>query len=135
MIFKSKKSIQIRFNDLDPLGHVNNGVIYSYYDKGRLHYFYQVDENFQWQNIDKVLVRTECDFFESILFNDDISVETKVVEIGNKSMKMMQRIVDNKTGKVKSKCFSVLSGFDRQNNTSQKISDDFRQKVADFEDG
>ncbi|MDR2407670.1 MAG: acyl-CoA thioesterase [Bacteroidales bacterium] len=119
--------------DLDPLGHVNNGVIYSYYDMGRLHYLNQIEENTQWENIDKVIVHTECDFMESIFFTDDIYVETKITETGRKSIKMMQRIVDNNTGKIKSTCYSVLSGYDRQTNTSKEISETFKEKVKLFE--
>jgi len=133
VIFKSKKSIQIRMTDLDPFGHVNNGVIYSYYDIGRLHYFSQINENIQWESLDKVIVRTECDFMDSILFTDDISVETKVIEIGKRSLKMMQHIIDNHTGKIKGACLSVLSGYDKQNNTSKEISEEFRKKIAAFE--
>ena len=133
MTFKSKKSIQIRMTDVDPLGHVNNGVFYSYYDIGRLHYLSEINENTHWETIDKVIVRTECDFMESVLYTDEISVETKVVDIGNKSVKMMQRIVDNRTGKIKSTCLSILSGYDKQNNTSKAISDEFRKKVTAFE--
>ncbi|MDR0606440.1 MAG: acyl-CoA thioesterase [Bacteroidales bacterium] len=133
VIFKSKTNIQIRMTDLDPLGHVNNGVIYSYYDIGRLHYLNQIEENTQWENIDKVVVHTECDFMESIFFSDDISVETKITEIGCKSIKMMQRIVDNNTGKIKSTCYSVLSGYDKQTNTSKEISETFKEKVKLFE--
>ena len=133
MIFKSKIPIQIRMTDIDPLGHVNNGVFFSYYDVGRLHYLSQINENIHWETIDKVIVRIECDFMESILFSDDIYVETKVVEIGNKSVKMMQRIVDNRTEKIKSTCLSILSGYDKQNNVSKEISEEFREKVATFE--
>ena len=135
MIFKSNKSIQIRMTDVDPLGHVNNGVFYSYYDIGRLHYLSQIGEDIHWEAIDKVVVRTECDFMDAILFTDDISVETKVIEIGNKSVKMMQRIVDNHTGKIKSACLSILSGYDRQKNAAKEISEEFRKKVADYENG
>ena len=133
MIFKSKKSIQIRITDVDALGHVNNSVIFSYYDVGRLHYLTEITKNVQLEKIDIVIVRTECDFMDSIRYTDDIIVETKVIEIGNKSVKMMQRIVDNNTGKIKSTCLSILSGYDRKNNTSKEISDDFRKKVDDFE--
>ena len=133
MRFKSKKNIQIRMTDLDPFGHVNNGVIYSYYDVGRLHYMSCIEKNLQWENIDKVVVRTECDFLDSILFTDDISVETRVFEIGNKSIKMMQRIVDNRTGKVKSGCISILSGYDKENNTSKEISKEVKEKIVAFE--
>jgi acyl-CoA thioester hydrolase len=119
--------------DLDPFGHVNNGVIYSYYDVGRLHYLQQLEEEVQWEKMDKVIVHTECDFMESILFGDDISVETKIIEIGNKSIKMMQRIVDNNTGKIKSTSISVLSGYDRQKNTSKEISEELKKRITAFE--
>ena len=133
MTFKSKIPIQIRMTDLDPIGHVNNGIIGAYYDTGRLHYLSQINDDIRWDTIDKVLVHTEFDFMENIYFDDDISVETKVTEIGNKSVKMMQRIVDNRNGNIKGTCLSILSGYDRQNNTSKRISDEFRQKVAEFE--
>ena len=133
LTFKSKVDIQIRMTDLDPLGHVNNGVFYSYYDIGRLHYLNQLKEETRWETIDKIVVHTECDFMESVIFQDDISVETKVIEIGNKSIKMLQRIVDNNTGRVKSSCLSVMSGYDKQNNTSKVISEEFKRKVESFE--
>ena len=133
MTFKSKIKIQIRMTDIDPLGHVNNSVFYSYYDVGRLHYFAQINEDISWEAIEKVIVRTECDFIDAIIFTDDISVETKVTEIGNKSVKMMQRIIDNRTGKIKSTCLSILSGYDKQTNSSKAISKEFRENVAAFE--
>ena len=119
--------------DLDPFGHVNNGVIYSYYDIGRLHYLSLIEENSQWELMDKVIVRTECDFMDSILFTDDICVETKVIELGNKSVKMMQQIIDNHTKKIKSTCLSILCGYDRQNNTSKELSQEFKEKINVFE--
>jgi len=131
--FKNKINIQIRMTDLDPFGHVNNGVIYSYYDIGRISYLNQLQEETDWKKMDKVVVHTECDFMESILIEDDIRVETKIVGIGNKSIKMLQRIMDNRTGNVKSTCFSVMSGYDRQTDSSKAISPAFKEKVEQYE--
>ena len=132
--FKSKLPIQIRMTDLDPFGHVNNGVLFSYYDIGRFDYLSQIKEDIRWEVLDKVIVRTECDFKEPILFEDDISVETKVIEMGNRSVKMMQRIIDNQTGHIKSTCIAILCGYDRLNNTSKEISQDFKDRVLAFEE-
>ncbi|MDR2907515.1 MAG: acyl-CoA thioesterase [Bacteroidales bacterium] len=120
-------------SDLDALGHVNNGVIYSYYDTGRLHYFRQLGESVCWETFDKVVVHTECDFKEPILFQDEIRVETEIIEFGNKSFKMMQQIVDNHTGNVKGTCLSVLSGYDRETHTSKLISNEFKEKAESFQ--
>ena len=131
--FKNKTTIQIRMTDLDPFGHVNNGVIYSYYDIGRIKYLKDLQEETSWEKMDKVIVHTACDFMESILFVDDIRVESKITGIGNKSIKLLQRIVDNKTGNVKSTCFSVMSGYDRETNSSKIISSAFKEKVEKYE--
>jgi acyl-CoA thioester hydrolase len=133
ILFKNKTNIQIRMTDLDPFGHVNNGVIYSYYDMGRINYLKDLHEETDWEKMDKVIVHTECDFMESILFDDDIRIESKVISIGNKSIKLLQRIVDSKTGNIKSTCFSVMSGFDRKTNSSKVISSTFKEKVAKYE--
>ncbi len=133
ILFKNKTKIQIRMTDLDPFGHVNNGVIYSYYDMGRINYLKDLQEETDWKKMDKVIVHTECNFMESILFGDDIQVESKVISIGNKSIKLLQHIVDNKTGNIKSTCFSVMSGYDRETNTSKVISLTFKEKVEQYE--
>lgn len=132
--YRSRIPIQVRMTDLDALGHVNNGVIYSYYDTGRLHYFAQIGEDTSWDTFDKVLVRTECDFRRSILYGDEIYVDTAVIGIGDRSVRMMQRIIDS-GGMVRSTCLSILSGYDRQMNASKKIPADFRVRVNDFENG
>ncbi|MDR1878542.1 MAG: acyl-CoA thioesterase [Bacteroidales bacterium] len=133
LIYRHKTPVQIRMTDLDPFGHVNNGVIYAYYDVGRLHYLGHLNDPIQWEKMDKVLVHTSCDFREAILFEDKISVETKITAIGNKSITMMQRIVDDNTGKIKSVCLSILSGYDRTTNTSKPITSAFKEKAEMFE--
>ena len=34
--------IQIRFNDIDGMGHVNNAIYHEYFDTARLEYFHRV---------------------------------------------------------------------------------------------
>lgn len=133
ILFKNKIHIQIRMTDLDPFGHVNNGVIYSYYDMGRINYLKDLQEETNWEKMDKVIVHTACDFMESILFQDDIRVESKVIGIGNKSIKLLQRIIDNKTDNIKSTCFSIMSGYDKGTNSSKIISSIFKEKVEKYE--
>jgi acyl-CoA thioester hydrolase len=80
-----------------------------------------------------VIARIEVDFKEAIYYEDDISVESKMFEMGNKSFKMVQRIIDNKTGNIKSSCLCILCGYDRKNNTSKEIPQDFKDRVEAFE--
>ncbi|MDR1792761.1 MAG: acyl-CoA thioesterase [Bacteroidales bacterium] len=131
--FQCRLSIQIRMTDIDPLNHVNNGIFASYYDLGRLNYFQTLGSSFALSDIDLVLVHTEFDFMESVRFEDKIAVESKITHLGKKSVQMWQRIIDLTTMNVKSTCFSVLSGYDKVNNTSKEISAQFVELVKKFE--
>lgn len=134
-VFKHHYPVQVRMTDLDPVGHVNNGTQLSYYDLGRLNYLETLqNKRIDWNEIDMVIVHIACDFAKSIYFYDKIVVETKVLEIGNKSVKMLQRIVNAETNEVKSTCYSVMAGYDKENNSSKPISETFKQQVFLFEE-
>lgn len=135
-VFKHHYPVQVRMTDLDPVGHVNNGTQLSYYDLGRLNYLETLqNKKIDWNEIDMVIVHIACDFVDSIYFYDKIVVETKVLEIGNKSVKMLQRIVNSETNEIKSTCYSVMAGYDKENNSSKQISKAFKQQVCLFEEG
>ncbi|MDD4848845.1 MAG: thioesterase family protein [Bacteroidales bacterium] len=131
--FHHKTEIQMRMSDLDAIGHVNNGVQYIYFDIGRVEYLRNINENtVNWKDPELVIVHTECDFKHSILFTDHIFVETKTIEIGKKSVKMLQQIIDQ-NGIIKSTCYSVLSGFDIALNCSKEITPEVKEKIFLFE--
>lgn len=132
--YKHSIPIQIRFSDIDALSHVNNSFHSQYYDLGRIHYFEEVmKEKINWTEIVVVIVHIEIDFISPILQADNIDVETKLFSFGEKSMKMHQQLIDNKTGIIKSKCTTILSGFNSRTNTSVKIPEDFKTKFLEFE--
>lgn len=132
--YKHSTPIQIRFSDVDALGHVNNSFHAQYYDIGRINYFEEVmGRKIDWSEIVVVIVHIEIDFISPIIQGDDIYVETKLISFGNKSMKMNQRLIQKSTQIVKSNCKTVLSGFDRINNTSIKIPEDFKAKFLEYE--
>ncbi len=133
-IFNHQFPIQVRMTDLDPLGHVNNGVQLSYYDLGRLNYLETLQhKKINWIELDLVIVHVSCDFVHSIYLDDTITVETKVIALGEKSVKLMQRIIHTETKEIKSTCYCVLAGYDKANNCSKSISDIFKKFVEDFE--
>ena len=120
--------IQVRMSDLDPFVHANNGAQCNYFDFGRSAYFEEVfHQPINWLEMDMVLVHVEMDFREGIEFHDRIVCETRVLSIGNKSVKMMQQLRDTRTGKVKT------TGFDRITHQSIPIRDEYRKMFTEFE--
>ena len=44
IIFKHTVPLQLRFNDIDALGHVNNSVYFTFYDLGKARYFEEIKQ-------------------------------------------------------------------------------------------
>ena len=132
--FRVSVPVQVRMSDLDPFVHVNNGNQCHYFDLGRSFYLEKVLQNqVDWKTIDLVLAHIELDFAAPVEFHDQIVCETKIVEIGNKSLKMVQQLRDTKTNTVKTVCRSVLSGFDRQTHQSIPIQENYKRLIREFE--
>lgn len=132
--FNHCEKIQMRFNDIDVLGHVNNAVQITYFDFGKVRYFETLKKQIiDWSGSDLVMVHFEVDFMEPIFRENSIVVKTKVYEIGNKSLKLVQIIQDQKTGHIKSVCKSVMCGFDTKTNQGLVISDEWRELIQRFE--
>jgi acyl-CoA thioester hydrolase len=103
--------IQMRFNDIDGFGHVNNSVYNQYLDCGRLDYLNQIPGiNFLSGTDRLVLVRIETDFLKPTFLGDDLAVHTQIDKIGEKSITMNQFIVGVRN-ELKVKSRSILSTF------------------------
>ncbi len=132
--FKHEEKIQIRFNDIDVLGHVNNAVQLNYYDYGKMKYFETMKQGLiNWHEAELVIVNLNINFFVPIFMGDDIRVRTKIYEIGRKSVKLIQVLYDEKTKQIKSMCDAVMCGFDVHTNASTLISEEWRRLITGFE--
>ncbi len=122
--------IQVRMSDLDPFNHVNNGAQCHYFDMGRSRFFeYAFQTEIDWLSFKYVLVHVELDFKAPIHFHDDLACESEVTEVGNSSFKMVQRLVDHRTGEVKTICHCAVVYFDRDANKSERIPDTDREML------
>ena len=133
MEFKHSVPVQLRFNDADALGHVNNSVYFTFYDLGKTEYFKAVRGGEILKEIDIVVAHAEVDFIAPVFLNDQIEVQTTVSEIGNKSFELIQRIVDTKNNITKCFCKTIMFVFDVITNTSIQFSDEWREAISAFE--
>ncbi len=89
--FKSKTLIQIRFKDIDKLGHVNNANHISYFESARLDYFNELTSNnlkIDWENEGIILAKIEMEYKQPIFLEDKVFVYTWVSHVGSKSFEM-----------------------------------------------
>jgi len=125
-------NIQIRFADVDSLGHVNNVNLQHYFDQGKVDYMHHVVGLVGiWRKEGIVQARTETDYFAQVFMEDHIRVRTGVSRIGNKSFTFYQQIYDADSGEVKATSVSVNVAFDLVNRHSIVIPDNWRKAITD----
>ena len=78
--------IQIRFSDIDVMGHVNNATYLSYFEYTRMYYFEKLlGLEWNWNEHGILLVRNEVEYLKPIFLNDQPIIEMFIGQIGNKS--------------------------------------------------
>ena len=98
---KHKIQIQIRFKDVDKLGHVNNANHITYFELARVDYFNALIGHYikiDWQKESLILAKMEMEYKQPILLEDKVFVYTWVSSIGTKSFNMECSIVKEVNG-------------------------------------
>lgn len=132
--FNHFQDIQIRFNDIDILGHVNNSIYQNYFDLARTGYFNNIfKKKVDWKNNNLVLAKITIEYFAPVFMEESIAVFSKVYEFGNKSLKMQQELVNIKTLEVKARNDAVLVAFNYQLNQSIEMPADWKENIVSFE--
>ena len=132
--FHHKLPIQLRFNDVDRYGHVNNNAYFAYYDLGKDAYLRQVlGEDFRHEDVVPVIANIDADFISPVFFGDKIEVETAISHIGQKSFTLSQQAVKAGTGEVVCRCNTVMVCFSLKRQCSADMPDKFRESIIDFE--
>ncbi|MUV57518.1 acyl-CoA thioester hydrolase [Halogeometricum rufum] len=122
--------LQVRFRDLDPLGHVNNAVYASYCEQARIDFF-QDALGIDSGEVNTVLAHSEIDYRTSIDDLGDVTVGVAVVDVGNTSFEMEYELVFE--GDVAATASSVQVVVDPETNQPAPVPDDARAEFAKFE--
>lgn len=125
--FDHSVDLQIRFNDIDILGHLNNTVYFSFYDTGKAYFFeHMLGGDIEWRKVETVIANVDCAYVAPIYFGDQIAVYTRCMYISEKSFRLQQVIVEKRTGELKSACETVMVSYDPEARQSVPLSDRYR---------
>ena len=84
--------IEVRFSDLDPMGHVNNAVVVSFMEQARYQWWRTFLGGRSFQEEGFLIARAEVDYRRPILLGDDVRVELHCSRVGNSSFDLTYRI-------------------------------------------
>jgi acyl-CoA thioester hydrolase len=121
--------IQVRYADLDTMGHVNNTVYLSYFENARVHYFNELlGKDWDWSKHGVLVAKNEVNYFKPILLNDVPEIEILLESIGSKSITLAYEVKVN--GEITTTGKSVLVCFDIKNQVSTAVSEDWKTALS-----
>lgn len=126
--------LQLRFNDIDMVGHLNNSIYISFLDLGKVHYFKAVMGSLvDWHHIPVVVVNININFYSPSYLEEELEVVTAVYAISERSLKMEQRVINRHTGDIKCVAYTVMAGFDPATATGAPIDPKWAAAIKEFE--
>lgn len=132
--FRHHVDLQLRFNDVDMFGHVNNSIYLQFFDLGKLRYFNTaLGQDFMKSGLQVVIANIDCNFYAPTFLHEKIEVLTAMKHIGEKSLTLEQRIVNKDTGDVKCIATTIMAGFDPKTMKSAVIPDEPRRLFEEYE--
>lgn len=119
--------IQVRFNDFDMFGHLNNNAYLEYCDLAKADYFAALlGGPVSPERLSMVVAGIEATFYEPTLPGEPLRVDTRLKHLGESSMTLEQGVVNPSTGALKAKARTVMVYFDVHTLKSKPIPDDLR---------
>ena len=131
--FRHRTRVDVRLGDLDPFGHVNNAVVASYVEQGRVLYLRDVlGTGVDPVSMPFILAMLKIDYVAQIVFSDPVEVGTRVDWIGRTSIGMSHRVTGSDAREL-ARSDSVLVAFDYEIDKPTPVSDEWRAAMATYE--
>lgn len=132
--FKFKTTVEIRFADLDMMGHVNNAIYFTYMEVSRAKYWDKA-VHWDWIKTGVVIGKANIDYIKPILLDDKIHIYVRTSRIGNSSFDLEYLIVKEQLGKeiLCSKGMTSCIAIDYATKRSTVIPATERNKMIAFE--
>ena len=132
--FRHRTPVQLRFNDVDAFGHINNSVYFALYDLAKTEYLRDVfDPDFTRKDIRPVVANVNADFIHPVYYGDNIEIQTAVTHLGNTSFVISQQAIDVDKKRVVCKCRTVMVCFSVGEQMPVRLPDELRTRFQEYE--
>jgi len=135
--FKHATPIQIRFSDIDAMGHLNNAIYLTYFEIARVRYLDQIP-NIDWDDkrYGLIVAKAEVNFKAPVFLSDTIEVHIRTSHIGIKSFAVeyeMVKVLANGERSIAATGTTIQVAYDYTEHKSVPILEQWKQFLVDFE--
>ena len=132
--FVFKMKVDIRWSDMDEMGHVNNAIYLTYFEQARVHYCQESCE-WDWKVLGVILANAHLDYIRPVVFPNPTFCYVRTSKIGNKSLVINYLITTmiNGVEELATTGYTVMVMFDYKSNQSTPVPDFIRERIRAYE--
>jgi acyl-CoA thioester hydrolase len=136
--FHFTHSIEVRFRDLDGMGHVNNAVFATYFETARIRYMAELARRASGRadtpaEQSFILLDLYCRYVDQVSYGERLLVGVRMSDIGGKSFQLSYLITSADDGRTVAWGRTTQVGFDYARGRTVVMPDEFRRAVAELE--
>ncbi len=124
--FRFSITVDVRFADMDSMGHVNNAVYLSYLEIARVEYWRALTKKRDWRSLDIIVARVEIDYRAPATVDTELTVWVRTSELKRSSFVMDYRVEEKGTGRLIAEARTVQACFDYKAGKVQRIPEAVR---------
>ena len=125
--------LEVRFRDMDSMGHVNNAVFFTYFENARISYWRAVPEIRSRGEVGYILARAECDFKSPATIGDELCCHIRVASFGRSSFTFEYLLRDERTGRLVAEARTVQVGYDYAAAEVRPLDEGLKSAIGRFE--
>jgi acyl-CoA thioester hydrolase len=134
--YKFFHTIEVRYGDLDPQGHLNNAKYLTYFEQARVYYFirvglYSMEQSFM--EIGVIVADIHIRYHAPVLWEKPVKAGVRIGKIGTKSLTLEQCVVDETTERLYADGTVILVTYDYHEHRTIRVPEDWRDKISQFE--
>jgi acyl-CoA thioester hydrolase len=134
-LFRFSTNLEVRWRDVDALGHVNNAVFFTYLEQARVHYLREL--GFALDNptdVGIIIAEASCRFKSPLRLREQVTVRARVSELRRSSFTLEYRI-EGGDGRLAATARTVQVCFDYDEERPIPIPTQWREAFVAYEPG
>ncbi|MBP3038550.1 acyl-CoA thioesterase [Bacillaceae bacterium Marseille-Q3522] len=118
-----------RFSETDALGHINNTSYFIYLEDARIGCLGSLGYQLNSSNWHYVVASVKCDFTQQAYFNENLTIQSYVSNIGTKSFQLEHDIIRSETKQLIAKGSAVVVYFNFETQQSEELPKLLRKRL------
>ena len=133
--FRFSTTLEVRWRDIDALGHVNNAVYFTYLEQARGHYLRELGLiSSRADDAGFILAEASCQYRSPLKLAERVTIYARVCELRNTSFIFEYR-VEAEDGRLAAMARSVQVCYDYRAKRPIPIPTEWREAILAYEPG